>query len=99
MTTPAADELTQAQEVFCREYLRDLNATRAYRTAYPTAGLKSSESGGSRMLRIAKVAERVQALMAERMARVGVRADDVLRALAAIALSDIDDYEINAAGR
>jgi hypothetical protein len=51
------------------------------------------------MLTIVSIACRVQELMAQRVARVEVRADDVLRALAAIGTSDIDNYGITDDGR
>lgn len=43
--------LTPCQQVFCDEYLKDRNATRAYRTAYPN--IKNDETAsaaGSRLL-------------------------------------------------
>ncbi|HAK43697.1 MAG TPA: terminase small subunit [Clostridium sp.] len=49
-------KLTEKQKMFANEYLVDLNATRAYRKAYP--GVKKEETAaqaGSRMLRNVKV--------------------------------------------
>lgn len=50
--------LTEKQKIFADEYLIDLNATRAYRVAYP--GVKKDEAArvnGSRLLTNANVAE------------------------------------------
>jgi phage terminase small subunit len=95
----SADGLTDAQERFCQEYLLDLNATRAYRAAYPKAKQKSAESCASRLLSNAKVAQRVQRLVEARNARTTVTADDVVRELAAVGMSDVEDLEFAGDGR
>ena len=65
--------LTEKQKIFADEYLIDLNATRAYKVAYP--GVKKDDvaaANGSRMLRNAKVAEyineQLEKLHADRIA-------------------------------
>lgn len=53
--------MTEKQKIFADEYLIDLNATRAYKAAYP--GVKKdtvAASNGARMLRNAKVAEYIE---------------------------------------
>ena len=48
--------MTDKQRRFADEYLIDLNATRAYMTAYPAIKrLHTAESNGSRLLRNAEV--------------------------------------------
>lgn len=67
--------LTEKQKIFADEYLIDLNATRAYRTAYPTVKKdETAKSAGSRMLTNVNVAEyiseRLEKLQSERVADV-----------------------------
>lgn len=50
--------LTEKQKIFADEYLIDLNATRAYRAAYPKVKTDNvAAQAGSRMLRNVKVSE------------------------------------------
>ena len=83
-------EVTEKQKVFADEYLIDLNATRAYKVAYPT--VKKDEVAavnGNRMLRNAKVAEYIQERMQERQKRTEITQDRVLNELAAMAFADV----------
>ena len=85
--------LTPKQKIFADEYLIDLNATRAYRAAYPS--IKKDETAaqaGSRMLRNVKVAKYISERMQERRQRTEVTQDMVVRELAAIAFSKATDY-------
>lgn len=69
-------ELTAKQEMFCREYLVDLNGTQAaIRAGYSekTAGQIAEEN-----LRKPEIASYVQSLMDERAKTVKITADDVL---------------------
>ena len=48
--------LTPKQRIFCNEYLIDMNATRAYKKAYPNVKKdETAAQAGSRMLRNVKV--------------------------------------------
>ena len=48
--------MTEKQKIFADEYLIDLNATRAYKVAYPKVKKdKTAAQAGSRMLRNVKV--------------------------------------------
>lgn len=74
--------LTAKQLAFCREYLVDLNATRAYaRAGYRAAG-NAAETNASRLLRSPGVAAEVGRLLADRAARTALTADGVIRRLA-----------------
>ncbi len=75
-TVETAQMLTPKQQVFCREYLVDLNATQAaIRAGY---SVKSANEQGSRLLANVKVAAYVELLMEERSTRLDVNADYVL---------------------
>lgn len=82
--------LTPKQKIFADEYLIDLNATRAYKVAYPN--IKKDEVArvnGSRLLTNANVAAYVQKRMDERAQRTGITQDMVLQELAKLGFFDI----------
>ncbi len=83
-------ELTEKQNIFADEYLVDLNATRAYKAAYPR--IKSDDTAaaaGARLLRNVKVAEYIQKRMDDRAKRTEITQDKVLRELAKLGFFDI----------
>ena len=85
--------MTEKQKIFADEYLIDLNATRAYRKAYPSVKKdETAAQAGSRMLRNVKVAEYIQERMQERQKRTEITQDRVLQELAAIAFARATDY-------
>lgn len=87
--------MTEKQKLFADEYLIDLNATRAYRVAYPAVKKESTASAAAaRMLRNVKVQAYISERMQERQHRTEVTQDRVIRELAAIAFSKATDYAI-----
>lgn len=85
--------MTEKQKIFADEYLIDLNATRAYRVAYPTVKKdETARANGSRMLTNANVARYIAERMEERQKRTEITQDMVLRELAAIAFARATDY-------
>lgn len=85
--------MTEKQKIFANEYLIDLNATRAYRVAYPS--VKKDEVAavnGSKLLRNTKVQEYISERMQERQQRTEVTQDMVVKELAAIAFARATDY-------
>lgn len=85
--------MTKKQKIFADEYLIDLNATRAYRVAYPS--VKKDEVAavnGSKLLRNTKVQEYISERMQERQQRTEVTQDMVVKELAAIAFARATDY-------
>ena len=87
--------MTKKQKIFADEYLIDLNATRAYRAAYPS--VKKDEVAavnGSKLLRNTKVQEYISERMQERQQRTEVTQDMVIKELAAIAFSRATDYAV-----
>ena len=80
--------MTEKQRRFADEYLIDLNATRAYMTAYPTIKcLHTAESNGSRLLRNAEVLAYIQDRQQARQDRTEITQDMVLREIASIAFT------------
>ena len=85
--------MTEKQKLFADEYLIDLNATRAYRVAYPSVKRdETAKSAGSRMLTNVKVSKYIKERMEERQKRTEVTQDRVVEELAAIAFSKATDY-------
>lgn len=82
--------MTDAQKRFCDEYLIDLNATRAYKVAYPRCKKdETANAASSRMLRNVKVQEYISEKQKEIEKRTEVTQDIVIKELAKIAFLDI----------
>ena len=82
--------LTPKQKIFADEYLIDLNATRAYKVAYPSC--KKDETAavnGSKLLRNTKVENYIQERMQEREQRTKITQDKVLQELAKLGFFNI----------
>ena len=85
--------MTKKQKIFADEYLIDLNATRAYRVAYPSVKKdETAAAAAARMLRNVKVQEYISERMQERQQRTEVTQDMVVKELAAIAFARATDY-------
>lgn len=85
--TTKAPCLTPKQKAFIDEYLVDLNATQAaIRAGYAS---RTANRTGTRLLSNVVIAAKIQAALEARSKRVQVEADDVLRELKRIALSDL----------
>lgn len=70
-------KLTDKQETFCQEYLKDLNATQAaIRSGYSA---KTAQEQSSRLLSNVIVKARVDELLAKREKRTGITTDKVLK--------------------
>jgi phage terminase small subunit len=79
----AGRPLTPKQQRFVQEYLLDLNATAAARRAGYSA--RTADRIGPKLVGKSCVAAAIAAGQAERAARVGAKADDVLRELMLVA--------------
>ena len=78
--------MTEKQRRFADEYLIDLNATRAYRAAYPSVKRdETAATAGGRLLRNVEVSQYIRERMQERQQRTNISQDRVLADLAAIA--------------
>lgn len=70
------EDLTDKQELFCQEYIIDLNAKQsAVRAGYSE---KSAQEQGSRLLSYAKVQDRIQELKKNRLDRLNISQDYVI---------------------
>ena len=85
--------MTEKQKIFADEYLIDLNATRAYRKAYPSVKKdETAAAAAARMLRNVNVADYIAERMQARQERTEITQDRVLEELAAIAFARATDY-------
>lgn len=84
------NKLTAKQEMFCREYIIDFNATQAaIRAGYSK---KTAGSVGGENLKKPEIMNRVNELTGERTQRVQFDADEVLRRLAILSRSNIKNF-------
>lgn len=78
------------REIFCQEYLKDLNATQAaVRAGYCNS---TANEQGARLLSNIEIQERIAILMDERVKRLEIEQDKIVKELCTIALSKITDY-------
>lgn len=77
-------KLSDKQELFCQEYLKDLNATQAARRAKYSD--RTAHKAGAKLMSKAHVVERIQSLMNKRSAKLEITADKVLK--------DIEDVRV-----
>ena len=71
--------MTEKQKIFADEYLIDLNATRAYKVAYPRVkNDETAAAAAARLLRNVKVAAYVEKRMQDRQKRTEITQDMVL---------------------
>jgi len=72
-------KLTPKQEMFCKEYIIDLNATQAaIRAGYSE---KTANEQGARLLANVSISEKIRELINQRSARVEITADYVLQTI------------------
>ena len=85
--------MTDAQKRFCDEYLKNLNATEAYKVAYPKCKKdETARANSSRLLTNDNVKEYIEEQMKEREKRTKVTQDMVINELKAIAFSNATDF-------
>ena len=85
--------MTDAQKVFCDEYLKSLNATEAYKVAYPKCKKEETiNAAASRLLRNVRVKEYIDKQMDERQKRTEITQDMVINELKAIAFTNATEF-------
>lgn len=82
--------LTDKEERFCQEYLIDLNATQAAKRAGYSE--RSANEIGCQNLAKLHIQTRISELKKERVKRTKITADKVLRELASVGFSNIQDF-------
>lgn len=74
--------MTKKQKIFADEYLIDLNATRAYKVAYPSVkNDATAAAAAARLLRNVKVREYIEKRLAEKEDALIAKQDEVLQTL------------------
>ena len=77
--------MTEKQKIFADEYLIDLNATRAYRVAYPAVKKdETAKSAGSRMLTNVNVKKYINERLEEIHSEKTADAKEVMEYLTAV---------------
>lgn len=77
------------QDLFIKEYLKDLNATQAYiRAGYKFKNENVAAASAAKILRNPKIQEKIQKAMAEREKRTEITQDRVLKEMANLAFTD-----------
>lgn len=86
----AEQELNAQQELFCREYMKDLNATQAaIRAGYSE---KTARQIGSENLSKPYIRERIDHLAGRRLKLVDLTAENILIEMGRLAKADIRDF-------
>lgn len=86
------DWLTDRQERFCLEYLKDRIGAAAYRRAgYNPDSPRNASVGASKLLARPNIGARIAELEAERTARTKAEGDDVIRELAKVGFTNLAD--------
>lgn len=86
-------KLTAKQKMFIDEYLIDLNATRAYKAAYPKCKTeRSARTNGSKLLTNANIQEEITKQQQKIQERTQITQDMIVQELAKIAFSNATDY-------
>lgn len=87
--------MTEKQKIFADEYLIDLNATRAYKIAYPSTKKDSvAAQAGSRMLRNVKVKKYIDEKLQEIHDKKTADIKEVMEYLASVLRGESESEEI-----
>ena len=84
-------DLTDKQKLFCVEFIKCFNATKAYKRVYGCS-YNSAMSNASELLRNTKVKNEIQRLKKAKLNRAMLSEDDVFQKMIDIAFADITDY-------
>lgn len=79
-------------EVFCREYAVHSNGTKAYEKAFPGVSYNAARTNASKLLADANIARRVGEIQQERLDRLEVTHDKIVRELAKMAFVDEREF-------
>jgi phage terminase small subunit len=84
-------ELNDKQRLFCLNYIKCFNATKAYQKAYECS-YETAMVNGSDLLRNTKVKEQIQSLKQGKLNQAFMEPGDIVQKYMDIAFSDITDY-------
>lgn len=83
--------LTDKQKRFCEEYLIDLNATRAYLSAYPNAKKENAaRASSSKLLTNPNIQQYISELQLKRSEDTGITAEKVIKELETMAFVEVE---------
>lgn len=80
--------LTDAEKVFVKRYLIDLNATQSYIAAHPDCAYSTARTEGSRMLAKANVRDRIDEELERRTKQYELSLENILREACRVAFAD-----------
>lgn len=84
--------LTPKQQIFVREYLKDMNATQAYlRAGYKTSEDVAGVMGG-KLLKKPRIAAAINHVLGSRLSSLDINNDTILREIALMAFGNIFDF-------
>lgn len=88
---PALSPPTDRREVFARTYVQDLNASHAYRVAFPDEDRsdQATWNGASKVMAEPAVRARIEELLRERYATIDLKTEQIVRQLVNIGFFDI----------
>ena len=82
--------MTDKQKIFCDEYIKDFNATRAYKTAYPNCKKdESARVNGSKLLTKTNISEYIEQQKEQLKSKMEITQERVLQEMARIAFADV----------
>lgn len=82
--------MTDKQKLFCDEYIKDFNASRAYKTVYSSCKKdETAKAAASRLLTNVNVKAYIQQRKEDLQKRVDITQEDVIKELSRIAFGDI----------
>jgi phage terminase small subunit len=84
--------LNEKQKLFCREYIIDFNATRAYNKTYPDCTEESARRAAHLLLTNIDIQSFINKEIEDRKERLNISQDRIIYELIKIAFSDINDY-------
>lgn len=91
-------ELKQEWQIFADEYIISLNATQAYRKAYPKATAKTCATNGYELLRKTEIKSYINEQMAKKQDERIMKQDEILRLLTSIARGEQTEQTLKGEG-
>lgn len=79
-------KLNKRHKRFCDEYLKDFNATRAYKAIYPTAKDETAATNGGKLLRNAEVSSYLNEKLKKTEIKSIASLNDILREITSVAM-------------